>query len=431
MAKAPRRLISRGPGTVAKRVLHILSQRPGRTGSGVTVDALVREAAAAGWEQAALVGVPADETRPDVGGLPQEAVHRVTFAAAGAPEAGAADLPFPVPGMSDVMPYPSSVWSRLGEAELAAYRQAWRSRLAAVIGAFRPDVIHTNHVWLVSALLKDVAPEVPAVATCHATGLRQLALCPHLADEVIAGCRRLDRFCVLREDHRDELTGRLGIDPARITVVGAGFRTDVFGGPPAAAAERRGRLLYAGKTSAAKGVPTLLEAFAPLAAGDPGLRLDIAGGGTGPEAEALHARMDALGPQVARHGAVDQAALADLMRRAAVFVLPSLYEGVPLVLAEAAACGCRVVATALPGVTSVVAPCLGDRLALVEPPRLVGPDRPEPADLPGFAARLRQALATALDADPLPVPNPETLAPLTWSEVYKHIERQWLALILT
>lgn len=416
---------------MAKRVLHILSQRPGRTGSGVTVDAVVREAAAAGWRQEAVVGVPADEVRPEVADLPPAAIHRVTFAPAAGTGAAEADLPFPVPGMSDVMPYPSSVWSDLGEAELAAYRAAWRHRLAAVIDVFRPDVIHTNHVWLVSALLKDVAPGIPAVATCHATGLRQLELCPRLADEVIAGCRRLDRFCVLREDHRDALVARLGIDPERVAVVGAGFRTDVFGGPAAAAAERRGRLLYAGKTSAAKGVPTLLDAFTRLAASNPHLRLDVAGGGAGPEAEALQARMDALGPQVVRHGAVDQAALADLMRRSAVFVLPSLYEGVPLVLAEAAACGCRVVATALPGVTSVVAPCLGDRLVLVEPPRLVGPDQPVPADLPGFAARLEEALATTLRADPLDVPDPDSLAPLTWPEVYKRIERQWIALILT
>ena len=46
---------------MARRVLHLLSQRPGRTGSGVTVQALVREAAAAGWAQAVVVGTPADD----------------------------------------------------------------------------------------------------------------------------------------------------------------------------------------------------------------------------------------------------------------------------------------------------------------------------------------------------------------------------------
>lgn len=34
-----------------RRVLHVLSQRPGFTGSGITVAALVREAARHGWAQ--------------------------------------------------------------------------------------------------------------------------------------------------------------------------------------------------------------------------------------------------------------------------------------------------------------------------------------------------------------------------------------------
>ena len=41
------------PATKTGKVLHVLSQRPLLTGSGITLDALVRLAAAAGWEQAA------------------------------------------------------------------------------------------------------------------------------------------------------------------------------------------------------------------------------------------------------------------------------------------------------------------------------------------------------------------------------------------
>ena len=43
---------------MAQRVLHILAQRPSLTGSGVTLDALVRRAHVAGWEQDVVVGVP-------------------------------------------------------------------------------------------------------------------------------------------------------------------------------------------------------------------------------------------------------------------------------------------------------------------------------------------------------------------------------------
>jgi len=64
--------------------------------------------------------------------------------------------------------------------------------------------------------------------------------------------------------------------------------------------------------------------------------------------------------------------------------LPSFYEGLPLVLVEARACGCRLVATDLPGIRERLLPVLGDELALVELPRLTGVDKPVAADLPAF-----------------------------------------------
>jgi glycosyltransferase involved in cell wall biosynthesis len=44
-------------------------------------------------------------------------------------------------------------------------------------------------------------------------------------------------------------------------------------------------------------------------------------------------------------GSVDQAELADLQRICSVFVLTSIYEGLPLVALEALACGTPVVTT--------------------------------------------------------------------------------------
>jgi len=62
-------------------VLHVLSQRPSLTGSGITLDALVRNAEAAGWNQHVIVGVPADDPTPDVGNLPPSRIHPLRFGA--------------------------------------------------------------------------------------------------------------------------------------------------------------------------------------------------------------------------------------------------------------------------------------------------------------------------------------------------------------
>jgi len=404
------------------KILHLLSQRPSRTGSGITLDSVVRLAGRAGWIQQAAVGVPNSEIRPDLGDLETEAIRPVFFAGDGAL---APDLDFPVPGMSDVIPYASSVWSRLDQDQLERYRRTWRNHLTRVVDDFEPDLIHTNHIWLLSSLVKDIAPGIPAVATCHATGLRQMELCPHLKDEVVAGCGRIDRFCVLRRDHREQLAGTLDISPDRITVTGAGYREELFYPGPTPVSPG-GELLYIGKYSAAKGLPWLLDALEMLSADHPGLRLHVAGSGAGREADLLRRRMKNMSPAVILHGQIGQTELADLMRRCSVCVLPSFYEGVPLVLVEAAACGCRIVATNLPGVVEQIAPVLKEGLDLVPLPRLEGIDRPAPADLPRFTSDLAASLAKAMAAGSVPAPD---LGPFTWGAVFSRVEKIWRELI--
>ncbi len=171
------------------RILHLLSQRPSRTGSGVTLDALVRLAGRNRWRQQAVVGVPVTESQPVLGELEPGSIQPVFFRAQAAGD-HPADLDFPVPGMSDVMPYESSVWSTLTEAQLESYRQTWTDHLRQVVADFRPDLIQTNHIWLMSSLVKDIAPDLPVVAACHATGLRQMILGSKIAPYIdgVWGC---------------------------------------------------------------------------------------------------------------------------------------------------------------------------------------------------------------------------------------------------
>jgi glycosyltransferase involved in cell wall biosynthesis len=401
------------------KVLHVLSQRPSLTGSGVTLDALVRCAATAGWQQTVVVGTPSDDSHPDVAGLPHDRVFPLRF--------GDEPLPFPVPGMSDVMPYASTRFGAMSTAQLVAYRSAWRRHLELVIAAFRPDVIHSHHVWLVSSLLKDVGPSIPVVTHCHATGLRQMELVPALAPEVCRGCARNDAFVVLHRHHAEDLERALAVSPDRIHVVGAGYRDDLF--HAAGRAEAAGpSLLYIGKYSAAKGLPCLLDAFETISETRPNLRLHVAGDGAGPEADELRSRMLALHPGVVLHGHLGQPRLAELMRRCEVCVLPSFFEGVPLVLVEALACGCRLVATDLPGVATELAPRLGEALETVEPPAMATVDRPRPEAVPSFVRRLETALDRTLDAPP-PRPRPEALEPFTWRSVFGRVENVWRAAI--
>ena len=168
----------------------------------------------------------------------------------------------------------------------------------------------------------------------------------------------------------------------------------------------------------------MLDAFGRVAADRPGLTLHIAGDGSGAEADELRERMRAMAPRVVLHGQVDQVALAGLMRRSTVCVLPSFYEGLPLVLVEALACGCRLVATALPGVVEELAPKIGSALELVDLPPMAGIDTPDAAGLPAFVDRLARAVACAVDAGPAR-DRAAALEALSWRAVFGRIEHVW------
>ncbi len=398
------------------RVLHLLSQRPGRTGSGVTLESLATRAAREGLEQWAVVGTPLDDPRPSVAGIEPQRLFPLVFGR------GSGRVEFPLPGMSDVMPYPSSRFSALGRAQLEAYRTAWRDHLRPILEAVAPDVIHSHHVWLLSSLIKDIAPGVPVVNHCHATGLRQMSLCPELAPEVRAGCVRNDAFAVLTRQHTEQLVAELHVPRERISIVGAGFDTARFF-PPSPRGTRGETIVYAGKYSHSKGLPWLLDAFERLRRERPALTLHIAGAGAGPEAEALARRIDGM-PGLQRHGMLSQEALGSLLRSCAVFVLPSFYEGLPLVLIEALACGCRPVATALPGVVAELAPALGDALELIPLPRLRGIDLPEEADLPAFVEAIHAALERALVRAPIADAGQLT-RDFSWDGVYTRVRALW------
>src|SRR5690606_22847420 len=94
-----------------------------------------------------------------------------------------------------------------------------------------------------------------------------------------------------------------------------------------------------------KNFPLLLQAFARLR-GERPLRLVILGEGSERPALQWLIAERGLGAEVDLPGVVDNPFA--FVQRAALFVLPSNWDGFPNVLAEALACGCPVVSTACP-----------------------------------------------------------------------------------
>jgi glycosyltransferase involved in cell wall biosynthesis len=145
-------------------------------------------------------------------------------------------------------------------------------------------------------------------------------------------------------------------------------------------------VLAAGRLAPQKGFGVLLEAAARWRDLEPAPRLVIAG--DGPLAGELRARAAALGVRAEFPGRRDD--IPALLASAEVFVLPSLWEGQPLVLQEALRAGVPVIATHTGGIPDMT----GDDAALLVPPgdaaRLADAVRSVLRD-PALAARLRAA----------------------------------------
>jgi len=406
------------------KILHILSQLPAATGSGVYLQALLHHAELHGYQNYLLTGVPGDyENRIELQKLASHDHCVVRFEQ---------DLPFPIVGMSDVMPYPSARFSELSETDVQLYQDCFAACLEDAVKRWQPDLIHSHHLWLLSSLARQQLPQIPMLVSCHGSDLRQFVNCRHLQQEVLSGCRKVDAVCALSQAQKEEIERLYGISGDKIHVVGAGYDRRRFF-VSAKAKNDRLQILYAGKLSRAKGVPWLLKALARL---EEDFVFHLVGDSDGTEKQEILRLAEPLGKKIRIHGNLEQQELANLMRQADIFVLPSFFEGLPLVLLEALACGCHLVATALPGVNELFGGLNSPWSELLELPRMAGIDVPQQEDEEAFVTALQQALKgqmLELKKDrhqALPAELQRLLEDYTWGGIFTKIETLYRQLAL-
>jgi glycosyltransferase involved in cell wall biosynthesis len=156
----------------------------------------------------------------------------------------------------------------------------------------------------------------------------------------------------LRRDYRASEVGVIPNVTGGLEIAPAGE----VEGPP-------GYLLFVGRLRIRKGVEVLLEALRELRGRFPRAVLRIAGDGE--HRAALERAAAELGPTVAFLGTRDASQVRTLLRGAAALVVPSIYEGMPLVVLEAMEAGVPVVASAVSGIPEVV---IGGETGWLVPP---------------------------------------------------------------
>lgn len=401
------------------KIIHLLSQIPDATGSGKYVQEMIRQSLDCGYTPYLVCGVPASfdlQETPLAALIPAEHCLFVRF--------DDQDLGFKVVGMSDVMPYPSTVCTHLDDEEIAAYRAAFERVVGQAVELFAPDLIHSNHLWMATAAARRVAAHIPLVTTCHGTCLRQHSLCPELGRSLLEDLSGIDRVIALFEEQKQEIVSLLGLPEERVATISGGFNNDCFFGESCKPAQDTVQILYAGKLNCSKGVPWMLRCLAGLDSKD--YHLHLVGAGNGPEKEECLRLAKELGERVTVHGVLSHQELGELMRSSHIFLLPSFFEGLPLVLLEALACGCRIIATDLPGVRELFAKCPADIVRTVALPPLETVDRPYAKDAAVLDERLTAALEETIRAVQSGAhPNSEEIEKLTaaytWPNIFKRI----------
>lgn len=338
------------------RVMLCHAQLPGETGSGVYLQQMARHLSHSAEVHVVAAGY-------DVLGpieLPELEPHRITTCRFTRPgEAPAPDaVSFPIVGMSDTMPYPSTTWGELDSTQTNEYLTRFAAALAVAGRTFGPTAIQVNHAWLLASLVRLQFPTVPVVVSAHGTCGKQLRNHPRFSDYVTQWISSSHGVLAISEESRTQLSEEYGVAAERIHMGGYGFDPRVF--TPDRSRDDRSSLnrlgvpeegrndpliLAIGKFVDWKGFAELIDAVRATNESIGPVTCVIIGEGSKESRRRLEekVREAGLAGRCLLPGAQPQRVLAAALRSADVFVLSSYDEPWGLVLMEALACGSPVV----------------------------------------------------------------------------------------
>ena len=311
----------------------------------VYLTGLVNGFACLGEEQAVVAGIDAGETVQFPGNTKFYPVHYQTE-----------ELPFPVLGMSDEMPYESTRYRDMDEKKTWQFKKAFLVAVHEAVQQLEPDLILCHHLYLLTAMARERFKEQKIYGFCHNTDLRQMKKTGLWRDYIREQIRGLDAIFVPQSAQKEGVMEIFGIGAGKIRILGMGYSQEIFCGPEKPDNAARGkdgaiRLIYAGKIAEKKGVKSLIKSLSYLPYPRDGLKLSLAGGaGNKTEYQEIEELALKAPYPVEFLGKLPQPELAKEYQRSDIFVLPSFFDGLPLTVIEAIACGDKVVVTDLPGI---------------------------------------------------------------------------------
>ncbi len=250
--------------------------------------------------------------------------------------------------------HPRSVntFYELTEEQLSRYMHAFESAISRAVRDMQPDIIHAQHIWLLSYLASKT--EIPYIITAHGTDLMGYKKSERFRPYAHAAAEGARKFITISKDTDALVKATFPSCAVKAVRMKNGYDPGIFYPHNVSKAEvlaeydlyceGRRIVLFAGKLTHFKGVDVLLEA-AKLYENDCGDIITLIAGDGELFGELVSQAKALKLKNVCFLNHVMQRQLSRLYSIADVTVVPSRREPFGLVAVEALACGSPVVAT--------------------------------------------------------------------------------------
>ena len=258
-------------------------------------------------------------------------------------------LPFNFPCFT-THPRSSLTFNQLTDEQLKMYENAFRLKIKEVIENFKPDIIHSGHIWILSSIATEF--NIPTIVSSHGTdilGHQSWERFHKYCNKVIDQCKNI---ITISESNNEQVLQEFPKAKSKLVSIVNGYDQDIFYKKEYNKEKVLKEIginktydnivLLSGRLVHVKGIDILLEA-AKIYEKENILTL-IAGEGI------LHKELEEQAKELNLKnvfflGAQTQEKLNKLYNIADITVLASRYEGLALVILESLACGTPVVVT--------------------------------------------------------------------------------------
>ena len=258
-------------------------------------------------------------------------------------------LDFNFPCM-DPHPRSSFLFHNMNDIQIKQYENAFRMAIEEEIEHFKPDVIHSQHIWIISGLLNDY--NIPYIITSHGAEFityKKTNIFDKYGINAVKGAKKI---IAISKDNINEIVQKFPEAKDKIEFVKNGYNPQDFYVQDISKKEILNKysineefkkiVLFVGRISKMKGIDVLIKA-AKIYEKEDVLTLIVGDGEYREELENLKQELNLKNVIFLGNKAHNE--LKDLYGISDVLVLPSRKEALPLVAIEALACGTPAIVT--------------------------------------------------------------------------------------